>query len=168
MTDSEWLPIYSQLTQQYFGEVNGSVSPPPTHINWMTLGAALGLAGLALLVSLLSGELAGPGIFASATSGWRAAVRRMLVAPKPNQDMSDAEAALQGDDIAFARLVVRSFEKMNTSMMDTLRCEIADMKRRRSRQNGSAGRAHDLTSPLPPAQDDTASGRKIARYVFKL
>ena len=155
----------------------------------MTLGADIGLAGLALLVSLLSGELAGPGLFGGATTGRKAAVRRALVAPKPNLDMTDAEAALQGDDIAFARLVVRSFESMHESM-DSLRGELAGLKRRRTskldkhgRDRGGGGQQeHGNAEPnaalltqapappllLPPEQTDSAYGRTLNRYVFKL
>ena len=99
-TDANWIPLYSALQVKYFGvDSSGAIPTTVTTVERRTLIVSLSMVGFAFLWAALNGDM-GPGI---SRPEW---LRKAIQQPKPNEDMSSEEAALQGDDIAFVRYMI--------------------------------------------------------------
>ena len=109
-TDADWIPLYSALTLKYFGA--GSTGAPPvvlTLVNRRTLYLSLIMLAFAVVYALINGDW-GPGI---SRPKW---LRKAIQQPAPMEAMSEEEAALGGDDLAFVRLMIGQMKQLRSAI----------------------------------------------------
>jgi hypothetical protein len=109
-TDADWIPMHSALYVKYFG-TDAAGEPPiyETKVDITTLIVSLAMTGFAILYALVNGDW-GPGI---SRPVW---LRKMIEQPSPSADMTDEQAALLGDDLAFSRFVINTLHAMKKRM----------------------------------------------------
>ena len=109
-TDTNWIPLYSAIGLKYFGA--DSAGTPPvvlTVVNKLTLICALSMLGGAIIYAMINGDW-GPGI---SRPKW---LRKMIQQPAPTADMTEEEAALMGDDLAFSRLMIHQIKDLRVAL----------------------------------------------------
>ena len=132
-TDADWIPLYSALTLKYFGA--GSTGAPPvvlTLVDRRTLYVSLIMLAFAIAYALINGDW-GPGI---SRPVW---LRKAIQQPAPMEAMSEEEAALGGDDLAFVRLMIGQMKELRSA----IGIEEAPMH--------GAAKAADAEAPAPAA-----------------
>ena len=109
-TDTSWIPLYSAIGMKYFGADSAGAPPEVlTVVNRRTLIVALAMFGGAIIYALINGDW-GPGI---SHPQW---LRKAIQQPSSSADMSEEEAALMGDDLAFTRLMIHQIKDLRASL----------------------------------------------------
>ena len=109
-TDTNWIPLYSAIGLKYFG-ADSAGSPPEdiTLVNRRTVIVSLAMLGFAILYAFINGDW-GAGI---SRPKW---LRKMIQQPSSSADMTEEEAALMGDDLAFSRLMIHQIKDLRVAL----------------------------------------------------
>jgi ABC-type amino acid transport substrate-binding protein len=109
-TDTDWIPLYSAIGMKYFGADSAGAPPEVlTLVDRRTLIVSLAMFGGAILYALINGDW-GPGI---PGPKW---LRKAIEQPSSSADMSEEEAALMGDDLAFTRLMIHQIKDLRAAL----------------------------------------------------
>jgi hypothetical protein len=119
LTAPEWLPFTQALIIKYFGKQATYSDMGDNLIHYPSLIAGAVLLFFPILIALANGDLAGPGLFSDAKSGWRFQLRKAISRPNAAEEeefMSDKDGALQGHDLSFYRYAVNALEDMQQEL----------------------------------------------------
>ncbi len=119
LTAPEWLPFTQALIIKYFGKqaTYSDMGDNPIHYPSLIAGAVLLFSPI--IIALANGDLAGPGLFSDAKSGWRFQLRKAISRPNAAEEeefMSDKDGALQGHDLSFYRYTVTTLEEVQQEL----------------------------------------------------
>ena len=120
-TDANWIPATQALKVNYFGDASSPTAvASATPVNYNTVIVAVAMAGIAFLVAFTNGDW-GPGIPNEKF--------RYLFARRLKTDMSDEDAAKQGDEQALVRLLVKELREVKDAL-DVLHADVHAVKAR--------------------------------------
>jgi ABC-type amino acid transport substrate-binding protein len=168
-TDANWIPATEALKVKYFGNAAAvAASASVTPVNYNTVIVAVAMAGVAFLVAFTNGDW-GKGI--------QNETFKSLFSRHTKRDMSDEDAAKQGDEQALVRLLVKELREVKESL-DVLHADVHAVKARvkhgfaQVKQLGGGGGAAAASAVNGGASPDDqvrmarTSSRRIDQWVM--